>query len=147
MKEIFKEYLTLSYEPRESFITLRDLDLGNYIIARETRRGYSIFYLFNGSRVEIDWEWINLFNGFSIWKGDRDLEAEDSLENFILCFSHLVDALSTSKPDSDTLEVLGDICQLGTKRFKEWLKEEGFFEVEEKLKPIEFISLEKSFEL
>ncbi len=147
IKDLFKEYLTLGYTPGESRKTFRDVDLGNYIIARETRRGYVIHYLFNGTRIEIDWEWVEVFEEFNVWRDNRDLVAEDGLETFILSFSRLVDSLFTSKPDSDTLEILGDICQLGTKRFKKWLEEEEFFELKEKLKPIKYISLEKSFEL
>ena len=128
IKDKVKEFLTLSYkEPGTRFSGLSDLNIGHYIIARKSRPGLDIIYLFNGTHIYIDWRWLDMFSSLSIWGEEiiRRYEPEDKVERTVIRFLDLNDVLQCSITDTDNfLDCIGDICSIGSHPFIDWLEEE-----------------------
>lgn len=130
--EILDTYLKLGYRecPRRYYTDLLDKELcASLIFIRSTYYGDYIYYLQSGSSLFIPWEWINLFKGLWYYEGELiDRNTENTyFEKFIRYFTTLqsfpIDHC-TKIDGIKYLEVLGDICNLGTKKFRELLKKE-----------------------
>ena len=154
LKDIFYEYINLSYCPGTRFNKLKDLKISEYIIARLFSNGCRIIYLFNGSSIFIPWRWLDLFSSFNTHSGDKisyienlvNLEDLSNIEQVILLFSKLsyfLDRNLSRINGEDFLEVLGEIGTTGTRVFRDWCNNE--FKIE--LDPLEYISLDKNFEI
>lgn len=154
LKDLFCEYVNLSYCPGTRFNRLKDIKISEYIIARLFSNGCRIIYLFNGSSIFIPWKWLDLFSSLNTHSGDKisyiertvNLEDLNKIERIILLFSKLSYLLdrSLSKIDGeDFLEVLSEIGTTGTCVFRDWCNNE--FKIE--LDPLEYISLDKNFEI
>ena len=120
LKDLFCEYVNLSYCPGTRFNRLKDIKISEYIIARLFSNGCRIIYLFNGSSIFIPWKWLDLFSSLNTHSGDKisyiertvNLEDLNKIERIILLFSKLSYLLdrSLSKIDGeDFLEVLSEI--------------------------------------
>jgi len=118
--EIFEEFLKLEYKPSQPPTTLRDTVLNDFELLRRTSEGYTVYYLNTGSSLFIPWKWIDLFLGFYYYAGERVSESDDKLDQFIFLMTVLqcFHIGSYSRLDGDRyLDILGDICKLGTKKF------------------------------
>ena len=161
-KEIFKEFYELffSRDPhlsRESF-QLRDFVISptNYILLRQRQdQGASIHWLLEGSSIIIPQPWINIFSSLNIHSGDRVLRhrfmtSEEKFSgigglgyqmlSFIICSDR--SSLSSS-PGSLLLEIIQTIYAIGTKEFREWVKES--FDLD--LSPFEYRTLEEIIDI
>ncbi len=143
MKDIFKEFMAIAwngYGNRMSGLT--DTSLGNYIITRISGRGISVIWLLNGNRLNIPWEWTDLFTSFNTINGERVLwagqkEIEDEVDQTIYDLTLLINQYNWGKC-GEFLETLANVCEHKTEKFREWYKQE----FGEKLNPLEFITLE-----
>jgi hypothetical protein len=59
----------------------------------------------------------------------------------------LINTINTGYADQKILKVVEDIFRFGTTPFIKWCKDEGFTELAESLKPFEFGSIDKNFEI
>ncbi len=140
LEKLLREFMKLGYVekpcgPSNEIDTLLD----TFIIGREKKSGYLIYYLFSGASLEIPWKWIDLFGQFFVHSYHRiingGVEIEDSLDEFIFKMTKLQQNFMTKKK---ILETVGDICELGTKEFREKVAP---------FPPIEFQSLSKQVEI
>lgn len=120
IKDIFDEFMTLSYEPvREGPGGDKDTDFGNLIFSRLGRSGYIIHYLYSGASLKVPWKWIDVFGQFFVVGWDRIRHtgvAKNKLEEFIYRMTELQGLIGTK---SNTLGKLNQICEIGTKEFRE----------------------------
>ena len=150
IKELFIEFLSLGYYKKgikQNY--LRDINLGNYIIARLSDLGCSVLYLTSGNRFDISWRWLDLFNSFNIFCGERirvknitiDKDC-DNVDQIIYYFTQLVDNLN-NKNGELVLDLLSNIVVTKTSDFRKWYLKK----TNEILEPIEFSSLNKKMNL
>ena len=144
IKNLFLEYHTLSYYPRQKPKQTNDLGIKAYMILRTSPMGWNILNLWNGTSILIPWSLIDIFLGLNIWGGSRILieEPEDNIERFIREFLILIQ--TTERRDMNKfLMTFGEILTIGTEKFREWYLDE----TEEKISPIEINSLDRYKEI
>jgi len=152
IEDIFREFINLGYKSGTLPSKDRDIHVKDLIIMRIGNSYLKILYLFNGSCLNIPWSWIDLFSSLNTWGGDRILfqcqeERENPIANFIEDFINIAASTSCSRVSSEFLDWMSDACEIGTRVFKDWCIREGFFEVEKKLGPFEFVSIDKNLEI
>ena len=130
MRRVFEDFMALGYiEGNNPWKTkVKDISLGNLIVLRQGRRGISVNYLYDGSRLLIPFAWHDLWQSFYVHSGNRILFQneenalqEDSLpyvERMILLNTKFQQLLAIKGPGKDILDILGDICTLGTGEFR-----------------------------
>lgn len=130
-RELFKEFMELSYYPGKREKGLRDIDVMDYVIARVTEEGCRIIYIYSGASVLIPWGWIDLFSALNVHSGNRILNIgnpeNDDITEFGILFTTFViylDKQLSGVNGSELLDILGDISDMGTSKFREWLKSE-----------------------
>ena len=140
-KEIFSEFLALSYYPGRKPTMIKDIGLKEYMIVRQTPVGWYVMSLYNGTTIFIPWDWIDLFGSLDIWGGHRVLTTfpTNPIENTILDFLTLIITLRKHGEEPKFMETLGRIAGKGTEEFRKWFKEE----TGKTLYPIEYTSLNK----
>ena len=145
--EILDTYLKLGYkECLRQNIGIKDKELLPFIINRSSYTGETIYYLKTGASLFIPWDWIDLFRGLFYYEGDLVLRntSSDYYEKFIRLFTNLqsypID--QCTKIDGENyLEILGDVCNLGTEKFRDFLK----LTYDLSYEPLEYRSLSKNF--
>lgn len=155
-REVFEDFIELVYKTNKFSInrnnTLTDFDLADYIILRVCDKDYKILYLYSGSSLVIPMEWIDLFTKFNSYSGVRFLSEysdndfdDKSIEKLGYLFTLLCSILSDRRlcdRNCEILGILGDICYITTKDFREWCNTQ--FEIE--LSPLIYNDLKLDFE-
>ena len=142
LKEKFKEYLMLRDEidlPGDRDIKVCDIE---YTIVRLNNGEMTIHYLTNGNSIGFPRRWVELFYGFRKWNLPQQ-EIEGKLEREIYLFHEIMYSLECSRVGKEFLDLIADICVLGTKEIRKWLESE----LSKELPGIEFSSLDKNLEL
>lgn len=139
MLNIFDSYMYLEYTRGIRPRGLKDYTLGGLTILRTTETSWTIHYLKDGSRLEIPWPWIDLFEGLNIHSGDQILyqKPEGRLEEFIFLMTSLL------TPGSEILGLLEKICTIGTGEFRKYIKEKHGIHLD----PFTYKSLTKTLEI
>lgn len=139
MLNIFDSYMCLGYTKGIEPKGIKDITIGGLIILRITGLSWTIHYLRDGSRLEIPWAWIDLFEGLGVHSGEQILyqEPKGKLEEFIYLMTSLV------CPNAKVLEVLEKVCVIGTREFRDYVKEN--YDIH--LDPFTYKSLTKTFEI
>ena len=128
--EMFNNFIGLGYKKGIRRDKLIDMPVRNFIILRTTWPGKTIYYLDSGNSLFIPWEWIDLFTSFYIHSGSEVLyfdQPEEAYEGYFECFiwlcTDLMKYFGPSKIEGDGfLDTLGNICNLGTEKFRERYK-------------------------
>lgn len=147
-KAIMKEFMKVGYSgPGNRVDKLEDIVLGNYIIARITYSGIQVIWLGNGNRLSIPWEIIDLFSSLNTIYGEKILwegykEEADDIEKLIYLFVFLINQFNWSRGKS-FLDALGMISEIGTHNLREWIEKE----FNEKLPPLELVTLERTIQI
>jgi hypothetical protein len=143
-QEILKDYLSLIYK-KDSRQEKCDIKIKDYIILRSTGMGDTIHYLTSGLSLFLPWSWISIFKGLFYYSGDQILysgESIDTIEEFIR-LSVILQSYplgQVSKVNGDKfLDTLGDLCNIGTGEFREYMLKTYDIKVE----PFEYDSLKK----
>jgi hypothetical protein len=150
MMDLVKEFLTLDYKPGQKKEGIKDIVVkDNLIIIRIEKLSTKVIFLYNGAYISIGSIWIDLFGSLSIWGGDCILNeyGTDLVDKFTRSMIDLINTINTGYADQKILKVVEDICRFGTTPFIKWCKDEGFTELAESLKPFEFGSIDKNFEI
>ena len=147
MRELFTEFMTLSWSKGESQDRIKDILLTELILCRLRRDSLSIIFLGNGNQISIPWCWIDTFSSFNTIYGHQALhywlgDSSDKIEKLIYYFLKLLAALATQQKQL-ILQKVYDICEVGTSEMRAWLKEE--FDVE--FKPITVTSIDSELKL
>ena len=116
--EILEEYIGLGYT-KSKRMGLVDKALNSTTILRKQADGDTVYYLTSGDSLFIPYQWIDLFEGLYLYNGDKILfkpyYGKDYMEDFIYTW------MKYEKEES--LEILTDLCIIGTGKFREWMKE------------------------
>jgi len=144
IKQIFKEFMVLNYIGKKVTYSpeFKDIDLGNYRLLRKNYT-YEIIYLTNGTTITIPKDLIDIFNSLNTLEGSKFFYKLDinkisgNIEQLIYNFLLLIYAINSGKTDK-ILDIVVKICELGTKNFRAWCKEE--FDIE--LEPIKLNSMD-----
>jgi len=126
MKELFKEFMYLSYN-ETSLPVPRDIFLDTGIIARFENISCNIYYLSTGTQINIPWIYIDLFSSLDTYCGARlgRLAITDDIEKTISLFFMLSHELSL-KNGSNILKILSVILENkeAIYKFRSWYSEE-----------------------
>lgn len=149
IKNIFKEFIELSYKP-SNYRSFSDIKIDNYIICRKDHKGYSIIYLYSGSQFIFPWEWCDIFSSFNTYLGDRveylKVMEDDSTSKIINLVTSIFISLENKLHNikgQDILELLGEISLIKTDDFRDWCN----LELKLKLDPLNFRSLKGEIEI
>lgn len=139
MLNIFDSYMYLGYTKGLRPKGLKDFTLGGLTILRITESSWTIHYLKDGSRLEIPWPWIDLFEGLNVHSGDQVLhqKPEGKLEEFIFLMTSLIGS------GYEILEILEKVCQIGTGEFREYVRNKHNIHLD----PFTYKSLTKTIEI
>lgn len=149
--ELFNDFIELSYTEGIRREDILDVNLNNFNILRRTWFGYTINYLTKGTSLLIPWKWIDIFSGLYVYSGDRILFngkelCGDYYEDFILLSIRLQEfSIETARNIDGNLylEVLSELCSLGTKKFRNLLKDKYNIDVD----PFEYYSCKGDFDI
>lgn len=149
LKKIFSEFINLSYTPSKTRF-FRDFKISECIICREDENGYTIIYLYNGTRFNIPWEISDIFSSFNVYLGSRieylSKNSKDNIDNTIRLLTQLFIYLGNrlhNVQGQEVLDILGELSLLSTEDFRDWYNKE--FKIE--LKPLRFLSLLNDIEI
>lgn len=155
-KDIFKDFYELYYKETGPSIRedLRDYRLSpsDYIILRRQAGGDYIYMLCSGTSIYIPFLWVDIFSSLNTYDGDKVLKGigmwtiDDKVSGVIFLMTHLihlVDALGSRNFGGDVIDTFNKICQIGTKEFRDWVKEG--FGID--LPPLEYRSLDEFIEI
>lgn len=134
--QILYEYLSLNYSTlnlESPTNKLKDLYLGPYILFRDYGSETTISYLYCSDKIIIPNEYFRMFVSFDIIEGNRlshliNLETEgvNEYDKFIkefVIFVRFIQNKLTYSGESESLVKLLDICEIGTKGIRVFLKE------------------------
>lgn len=155
IETLFRDFLSLGYvegnNPWKDKVL--DIPLGNLIVLRQSRKGLTVHYLYNGSTLFIPFRWHDLFQSFYIYSGDQILFLNEEKafrpdllpykERMIWLNVELQSTIAKRGPGTRFLDILGDICSLRTESFRKMLKLNYNLDIE----PFEFTSLRKEIRI
>lgn len=111
--------MELGYKENNPPTRPSDVEIGNLVIGRTWKEGYQVYYLHSGTSITIPWKWINFFGQLFVHSGHKILNQKpnknDKTEKLIYWMTKLQEKLMTR---NNILEVLGYICKIGTKEFR-----------------------------
>lgn len=126
MKELFKEFIFLSYS-ETTLPQSRDINLDFGIIARFEDISCNIYYLSTGVYINIPWAWIDLFSSLDTYCGARlnSMTICDDIEKTIMLMLMLSHELN-AKNGKNVLKILGVILENkeSLNKFRSWYTEE-----------------------
>lgn len=145
MKDLFKEFLSLYYT-KSRIERSRDIHLDTGIIARLEDISCNIYYLSNGNRINIPWQYIDLFSSLDVYCGARleKIVIQDDIEKAMYLFFLLAREL-TLKNGKKFLNVLSAIFdnKEAIDTFRAWC----LTEFDLKLEEITLYSLDKTVKI
>ncbi len=147
IKELFEEFMELSYSPGDRQRNLTDNIIQEFILCRLSYSSLQVIFLHSGSYIEIPWKWLDVFSSFNTLFGHRVLcenvtESSDNIEKIILLFLDLLSSYAARRYQL-FLSVLYKIGEIKTADFREWCKEE----FGEDFEPITVISVDSIFKI
>ena len=154
--QILYEYLSLNYSSlnlKSPTDKLKDLYLGPYILLRDYGSETTINYLYCSDKIIIPNEYFRMFVSFDIIEGNRlghliksETEEINEYDKFIkefVIFVRFIQNKLAYSSGPESLEKLLDICEIGTKDIREFLKE--YLDIE--LPPWSFENLVEEIEI
>lgn len=137
MKQLLLDFLELDYDEKKfGPDRAKDIVLGDLIVSRLDFSGYTVNYLFSGASLFIPWAWMDLFDKFNVHSGHQILGMRimNNLDKFIYLMTDLQQKIMANL---FVLEILGDICNIGTKEFRETIRPFPPFEYSSRTRQIE----------
>jgi len=141
-REILKNFLSLDYSKGKSPTRLKDIVISRneYIILREKPTRSILYYLSKGNSLSISWDWIDLIDSLYVYSGAFILEEDpdtliDNLDKFTYLFVKTHSNLKQKNLEEFLLN-LGDLCDIGTTKFRDFCKKDFNLNLE----PFEFKS-------
>lgn len=146
--DILGRFLGVGYVEVHRSTRLIDYRLKDLVLLRKTSQGNTVYYLGNGNSVFMPWKWDDLFSSFYIHSGHQVLhntepEVSDYFEKFISTITKLHSVTLSCRTDDggqDYLDLLGELCNLGTTGMIDYLKESYNIS----LNPFEYRSIAKN---
>lgn len=147
-QELFSDFIILSAYRNTDKVrqNLVDTDLGSGLIARLYEGSITVIGLTNGTRIQIPQNMVNVFTKFcekyaSSVLAINKIKKGDKISKFIILMVRFLTSLNNKLPGIET--TLGEICENGSKEFRDWCKSE--FELE--IRPISFSSIDNNLYL
>ena len=148
-KEIFRDFVKLSYVKGFVSDKLRDIRVSELSIIRIDSKGITLYKLVSGASFRIPWEWSDIFYAFNVEYGgemgiieNRLGEDSDYLEKFGCLLNGFISSIYSSSVKLNNPALfysrLNSLIDLGTKDFIDWSKEE----LKITLRPFEFITID-----
>ena len=148
-KEIFRDFVKLSYAKGYVSDKIRDLRVSELSIIRIDNKGVTLYKLVSGASFRIPWEWSDIFYAFNVeYGGEMEIivgrlnEGSDYIDKFGCLLNGLISSIfnSSVKLNNPALfyNRLNSLIDLGTKNFIDWSKEE----LKITLRPFEFITID-----
>ena len=135
IKRLFNEFISLSDKTWDGNINVKneDIPIADFTIVRYSEDGITIHFLYNGTNLFISKDWRNIFSSFNVYLGSRidylntNLESLDTVDKTIFVLTKifiLLDKKLNNSQGSELLNLLGDLCDLGTGIFISWVEKE-----------------------
>jgi len=138
MRELVEEFLELEYKEKGFSQRPSDVEIENLVIGRLDKRGYLIYYLHSGTSILIPWKWIDFFGQLFVHSGHKILtknyNKEDEFECFVYWMTKLQEKLMIR---NNILETIGQICKIGTSKFRKEYPEFSPIQYSSRIKQIE----------
>lgn len=153
IKTLFNEFISLS-ETWNNCINPRqeDIPVTDFTIVRYSEESITIHFLYNGSSLVFPRVWGNIFSSFNVYLGDRidyintDLNSLDIVDKTILILTKIfivLDKKLNNTQGVDLLNLLGELCDLRTDIFSEWIEKEHNL----RLNPIKLFTINSTIQI
>lgn len=135
IKRLFNEFISLSDKTWDGNINVKneDIPIADFTIVRYSEESITIHFLYNGSSLVFPRIWGNIFSSFNVYLGDRidyintDLNSLDIVDKTILILTKIfiiLDKKLNNIRGVDLLNLLGELCDLRTDIFSDWIEKE-----------------------
>lgn len=150
IEDLINQFINIGYKPGKMPEDFIDIPVEDSLIILRTG-GYltKVIFLYNGATLSIGWNWMDLFDSLSIW-GREQISYRTPVtmvDRFILRMLEIINATKVSKIDKGFINIINDLCNIGTKPFLDWCKDNEFLELENILKPFELNSINESYNI